>query len=134
LFFFFQVDYKPRIEAFWNVGGLGLTPQERETRVKKKVPEELLDEPSTKWIQYFGSPVLQLRSSLPLPPLGEMATSQTWECKEFPYDPKVTYALDVKRQHGATVPGETIDQTKPTPMFLTNNLYKKNILHTSLFV
>ncbi|KAI5705039.1 hypothetical protein M8J76_003423 [Diaphorina citri] len=100
-----QVDYKPRIEAFWNVGGLGLTPQERETRVKKKVHEELLDEPSTKWIQYFGSPVLQLRSSLPLPPLGEMATSQTWECKEFPYDPKVTYALDVKRQHGATVPG-----------------------------
>uniref|UniRef100_A0A8D8W351 28S ribosomal protein S30, mitochondrial n=1 Tax=Cacopsylla melanoneura TaxID=428564 RepID=A0A8D8W351_9HEMI len=100
-----QVDYRPRIEAFWNVGGLGLTEAEREKRKKKNVPEELLDEPSNKWIQYFGSPLIQLRSNLPLTPLTDITPTQSSDCEEFPYDPVLTYALETKRYHGATLPG-----------------------------
>lgn len=84
---------------------MGLTQQEREKRKKKKVPDELVEEPSNKWIQYFGSPVVQLRSNLPLAPVTGITPTQTSECEDFPYDPVLTYALDTKRLHGATVPG-----------------------------
>lgn len=100
-----QVDNRPRIEAFWNVGGFGLTEEEREKRKKKKVSDDLLEDPSNKWIQYFGNPIIQLRSNLPLSPLRNITPSETWAYEDFPYDPVLTYALETKRLHGASVPG-----------------------------
>lgn len=100
-----QVDFDPRIEAFWNVGGFKATQKELEYRKRRKMHEELLEEPMSRWIQYFGTPILQLRSTLPLKPLGNIETAKTLECEDFTFDPITTFALNEKRLHGATIPG-----------------------------
>lgn len=67
-----QVDYDPRFEAFWRVGGFHLSKEDEALRKAKEIPKELIDLPIDRFMQYFGSPLLQLRSKLPLPALPEL--------------------------------------------------------------
>ena len=67
-----QVDFDPRLEAFWRVGGFHPTKEDRELRKAKQLAEFMIDAPIDRFFQYFGSPLLQLRSKLPLSALPEL--------------------------------------------------------------
>ncbi len=70
--FLYQVDYEPRCEAFWRVGGFYLTEEDRKLRKAKEIDESLLEDPIDRFFQYYGAPVLQLRNKLLLPPLPKL--------------------------------------------------------------
>uniref|UniRef100_A0A1B6LLN1 28S ribosomal protein S30, mitochondrial n=1 Tax=Graphocephala atropunctata TaxID=36148 RepID=A0A1B6LLN1_9HEMI len=79
-----EIDFEPRIEAFWRVGGFYPDQKTFEDRKKDKEDHEkdlktnryakrkIQEEPEDlvgHFIQYLGQPILQLRSSRPLKPL-----------------------------------------------------------------
>ncbi|KAG8324387.1 structural constituent of ribosome [Homalodisca vitripennis] len=79
-----EIDFEPRIEAFWRVGGFHPDQQTYDERKKDKEDHEkelktnrfakrkIKEEPDDlvgHFIQYIGQPILQLRSSRPLRPL-----------------------------------------------------------------
>lgn len=130
-----EIDYEPRLEAFWKVGGFHPDDEtynkrkkdkkDAEKEAKKSILKKEID--STKfvepdesvdhWIQYFGTPILQLRHSLPLRPLVQLpqlssesdpATSgQTpvvHEVTEYKYDPNF-YGFQSDLRHGTNIPG-----------------------------
>lgn len=131
-----EIDYEPRLEAFWKVGGFypdqetynkrKKDKEDAEKEAKKMVlkkenikkpvePDELVDY----WIQYFGTPILQLRHSLPLLPLAQLPqlsskgenaqvpseqTPTVYEVTSHKYDPTFYgYQFDLK--HGTNIPG-----------------------------
>ncbi|XP_050425346.1 28S ribosomal protein S30, mitochondrial [Adelges cooleyi] len=112
-----QVDYEPRIEAFWNVHGFAATKEDEEMRKKKNEPEENLKDPVDRWIHYFGQPTIQIRHKLPLPILPTnkltVATSQSsgsdkfqeYDVPNYDYDPKIYLKLPYERRHGVSIPG-----------------------------
>lgn len=54
------------------MGGFHLSNEDKALRETKKISEYLIDLPIDRFFQYFGSPLLQLRSKLPLPVLPEL--------------------------------------------------------------
>ncbi|KAK0181570.1 hypothetical protein PV327_003843 [Microctonus hyperodae] len=100
-----QIDFEPRIEAFWMAGGM--TPSSCVIKgMKNRGQDEILDEPIDKPLQYLGNPSLQLRHNLPLKeilPMDECENPE-WEIPMHRYDSRV-YGHALKRRHGVTIPG-----------------------------
>ncbi|XP_046412367.1 39S ribosomal protein S30, mitochondrial [Neodiprion fabricii] len=100
-----QVDYEPRIEAFWWSGGMW-PPKYIVKRKKKtylaKYAEDLVD----RRIQYHGTPTLQLRHEFPLNEIVSLSESENPDfiVPEFRYDPRVI-GYNLKEFHGTNIPG-----------------------------
>jgi len=105
------VDYKPRLEAFWLVGGFHPSEEMIEEREKEKktLTDEEKKAPVEHWIQYLGRPSIQVRSSLPLEILDtDVATAEDDNITKIPvanYDPPLTYGIEKKRRFGTNIPG-----------------------------
>ncbi|RZF37474.1 hypothetical protein LSTR_LSTR005349 [Laodelphax striatellus] len=115
-----EVDYDPRFEAFWKVGGFSQSIDEhaRRTEVLERddIPFEGHDEedyanrPVEHWFQYFGRVLIQLRAQLPLRPISEQletpsgGETEQLSAAKFKYSPAF-YGLEEKRRFGTTLPG-----------------------------
>ncbi|XP_050667859.1 39S ribosomal protein S30, mitochondrial [Leptidea sinapis] len=102
-----QVDYEPRHEAFWFMGG-GAVPR-KVINWRKQYPwlrKDRLNEAFDKPVQYIGSPMLTLRNNLPLRPIIPYNEAENPEFKvnEFEYVPEsVGYVLE--HRYGTNIPG-----------------------------
>lgn len=105
-----QQDFEPRLEASWKINSLV------ETAVKKQnkdgipldeLPEEYLDRPSDKFIQYIGHPILQLRHSNPLPSIVDLKEANifNYSVPIYEYDPHLVLGYDLERRHVTNIPG-----------------------------
>ncbi|XP_076646293.1 mitochondrial ribosomal protein S30 [Halictus rubicundus] len=101
-----EVDFEPRIESFW-LRGKCKNPWESTTEADAKGPTEcanrvLNDDP----IQYFGTPILQLRNTLPLKEF--LSTSECnrfeFEYPKFNLSPK-TLGYRYEYKHATNIPG-----------------------------
>lgn len=128
-----QVDFEPRIEAFWRVGGFHPDQETYDKRSKdvevhkkelknnrfaKRKIEEEPDDTVGHFIQYLGHPVLQLRHEKPLKPLeprpvstnseeqGELREPNLTHIPVSKYDPGF-YGLEKIRRHGTNIPGRS---------------------------
>lgn len=72
-----QLDFDPRVEAFWRVGGFYATERDKKLRKEKEVPECMIEDPIDRFFQYFGEPILQLRSKNPLELIPKITSSTT---------------------------------------------------------
>ncbi|XP_015118168.1 39S ribosomal protein S30, mitochondrial [Diachasma alloeum] len=100
-----QVDYDPRVEAFWFAGGIELHRYIISGR-KARGWNNVLDEPADRAFQYLGNPSLHLRHKLPLKeiiPLSE-CENPDFHVPTFKYDPR-TQGHSAKRRHGTNIPG-----------------------------
>lgn len=100
-----QVDFDPRIEAFWHFGGLTLLKETIKGRELARV-KDIIDEPSNRPFQYIGTPLLQLRNHLPLCEILPMSDCENpdLEIPACKYDPRAI-GHAVKRRHGTTIAG-----------------------------
>nr|CAD7428229.1 unnamed protein product [Timema monikensis] len=101
-----QVDYEPRLESFWSLGGLAPPEAMRKSKLGCKWTEDKADEPIDRFIQYLGSPILQLRHEQPLPPLVDHSEGENPELEVplFTLDPR-TDGFFQEHRHGTNIPG-----------------------------
>lgn len=64
-----QIDFEPRLESFWRVGGFYNTENDRKLRKEKNVDSSMIEDNVDRFFVYYGRPILQLRSKQPLPVL-----------------------------------------------------------------
>lgn len=101
-----QIDYDPRVEAFWVVGGMEPTNWTVKSRKGQSWLKDMVNAPENRNIQYVGYPVLQLRHAEPLCPIIELSESENPDLTVpyFQYDPRVL-GLQLQRRHGTSIPG-----------------------------
>ncbi|CAK1581061.1 unnamed protein product [Parnassius mnemosyne] len=101
-----QADYEPRHEAFWFVGGLDVPHTVRNQRKKHKWLRDQLEEPIDRPVQYIGTPLLTLRSNLPLKPLLPYveATNPDFKVPKFSFVPE-SVGYHTQHRHGTNIPG-----------------------------
>lgn len=118
-----QIDFEPRLEAFWRVGGF-FPDQEtynerkkdkedhekelKQNRFAKRKFEEEPEDVVGHFIQYFGHPVLQLRGTKPLKPFSvdSLPLPDLSKVPAVRYDPGF-YGLEKQRRHGTNIPGKS---------------------------
>ncbi|XP_041980674.1 28S ribosomal protein S30, mitochondrial [Aricia agestis] len=101
-----QVDFDPRHEAFWFVGGVPVPPTVKKWRKQFHWMKYRLDEEVDRPVQYIGTPLMTLRHQLPLKPIVPYSEAENPEFKvpKFSYHPEnvgYTYA----HRHGTNIPG-----------------------------
>lgn len=98
-----EVDYNPRLETFWSVGGLQPPDSVIKRRKKdKELTDEEVNAPIDRWVQYLGSPVLQIRNENPLDPFwGEDVKG---DVPVWTLDPEVL-GYQNEYRHGTSIPG-----------------------------
>ncbi|XP_066993772.2 large ribosomal subunit protein mL65 [Anabrus simplex] len=101
-----QVDYDPRVESFWFVGGFEPTLRVRKMRRGSVSQKDKEEEPVDRAFQYLGSPILHIRSELPLLNVVDFEESYNADFKVpvFHYDPRVL-GFRMKHRHGTNIPG-----------------------------
>uniref|UniRef100_A0A069DZ91 Putative 28s ribosomal protein s30 mitochondrial n=1 Tax=Panstrongylus megistus TaxID=65343 RepID=A0A069DZ91_9HEMI len=105
------VDYKPRLEAFWMVGSFHPSETVFKKRKDKGLNDDECSDPVDHWIQYFGSPVVQLRNQNPLSQLETQhlkdynEPSNTMIVPLENSDPSLKYGILFERRHGTSIPG-----------------------------
>ncbi|XP_037937838.1 28S ribosomal protein S30, mitochondrial-like [Teleopsis dalmanni] len=103
-----DVDYNPRHEAFWFVGGID--PPKNVVKSKKghSWQKEMANDSVDRPIQYNGTPYLALRHKYQLPTFKSDIDSENMELAKtiprFNYDPR-TLGFVPAYQHGTNVPG-----------------------------
>lgn len=101
-----EVDFKPRVEAFWFAGGIERPTLQRKAREKIEHLKEYADDPINMPVQYVGSPILQLRHQFPLREIVSpiYSTNPELSIPEFKFDPRVlSYMFSYKR--ATNIPG-----------------------------
>ncbi|KAM3965531.1 mitochondrial ribosomal protein S30 [Aphomia sociella] len=101
-----QVDYEPRHEAFWFVGGVDVPTSVLKWRKQYLWLKDRIDEPIDRPVQYLGTPFLAMRSRLPLRPIVEYSEAENPEFKvpKFTYKPE-TVGYFSQFRHGTNIPG-----------------------------
>ncbi|KAG6444958.1 hypothetical protein O3G_MSEX003648 [Manduca sexta] len=101
-----QVDYDPRHEAFWFVGGVDIPRKVIKWRQQYNWLKGRLFENIDRPVQYLGSPFLAVRSRLPLKPLvpHSEAENPDFKVQKFSYAP-ITVGYREHYRHGANMPG-----------------------------
>ncbi|CAL7945468.1 unnamed protein product [Xylocopa violacea] len=86
-----QVDFDPRREAFWFVGGIEPPALLRKAKENSKRAKNYANEPINIRVHYLGSPILQLRHQFPLREIVSLTESTNSELNipECKFDPKV---------------------------------------------
>lgn len=101
-----EIDYDPRVEAFWVVGGIE-SPQSV-LRFKRKIEwhKPYAEDPIDRYFQYVGEPCLQLRHELPLREVIPYHESENadYTVPDIRYDPHV-FGYHQKLRHGTNIPG-----------------------------
>ncbi|CAH0724918.1 unnamed protein product, partial [Brenthis ino] len=101
-----QVDFDPRHEAFWFIGGVDVPYKVTKWRRKYPWLKDRVNEPIDRPVQYIGSPLLTLRNNLPLKPVIPYSESENPEFKvpKFTYIPEsIGYFSEFR--HGTNIPG-----------------------------
>lgn len=101
-----QIDYDPRHEAFWFIGGVDVPYKVAAWRRKYPWLKDRENEPIDRPVQYIGSPILALRSNLPLKPVIPYSEAENPEFKvaKFTYAPE-TVGYFGEYKHGTNIPG-----------------------------
>ncbi|XP_049871631.1 39S ribosomal protein S30, mitochondrial [Pectinophora gossypiella] len=101
-----QVDYDPRHEAFWFVGGTDVPRNVYQWRKKYPFLKDRIDEPVDRPVQYKGSPIIAVRSHLPLKPILPYSEAENPEFKvpKFTYQPEMV-GYKIEHRHGTNIPG-----------------------------
>lgn len=101
-----QVDFSPRIESFWYVGGM--IPPENVKRYRRgiKWQKHTENDPVNRAMQSFTYPSITLRSDVPLNPIisYKEAENPDFQVPFFEYDPKTVGATNDYRRI-ANIPG-----------------------------
>lgn len=102
------------MEAFWKVGSFNPSDAVYKERQDEGLDAEECSELVDHWIQYFGTPVVQLRHRLPLPQL----ETQHLTCYNQPQstmivplensDPFLKYGIPFERRNGTSIPGSLL--------------------------
>lgn len=101
-----EIDFEPRVEAFWFAGGIEHQHLSKIPKLKSEFLKERLRSPVTIPVQYVGSPILQLRHQFPLREIFSLNQSLNPELliPEFRFDPRVLgYKFTYK--HATCIPG-----------------------------
>ncbi|KOB55859.1 28S ribosomal protein S30, mitochondrial, partial [Operophtera brumata] len=103
-----QVDFEPRHEAFWFVGGTDVPGSVLAWRNKYKWKKERLYEPVDKPVQYTGTPLIALRNRLPLKPLLPYSEAENPDFKvpKFSHIPK---AVGYFEEHASYGPEDNLE-------------------------
>ncbi|XP_017785719.1 PREDICTED: 28S ribosomal protein S30, mitochondrial [Nicrophorus vespilloides] len=101
-----QVDYDARIEAFWYAGGMNPPLNVKKYRTGVEWRKHTEDDPVDRAIHYSGSPSVQLRNELPLPPIipHSEASNPDFKVPFFKYDPR-TVGTTTTHKHAANIAG-----------------------------
>ncbi|GJQ74485.1 mRpS30 [Trypoxylus dichotomus] len=101
-----QVDLDPRIESFWFAGGMNPPENIKRCRRGMEWQKHNENEPTNRAIQYIGTPILHVRSYLPLLPIVPFAeaTNEEFKIPIFKYDPRVVGTFTTHR-HVTNIPG-----------------------------
>lgn len=97
-----EIDYDARIEAFWSIGGLDPPESVIKRRKANKLSEEEVKAPIDRWVQYLGTPVLQIRNEKPLTRVWE--DEVTGEVPVWTLDPDLL-GYENEYRHGTSIPG-----------------------------
>lgn len=87
-----EVDFEPRIEASWFVGGMSPSKHAVNNRYAEDMP-----------FQYVGNPILTLRHRLPLPEVDDF-TNVKKDVIRCVHDPR-TIGYCLQRRHATNIPG-----------------------------
>ncbi|XP_076230748.1 mitochondrial ribosomal protein S30 [Calliopsis andreniformis] len=101
-----EIDFAPRVEAFWFVGGVKPAASIRKSKLQVSWMKNHANNPVNIPIQYIGSPILQLRNQLPLKeiiPLHESENSE-FSVPEFKFYPRIL-GYQTSYRHGTSIPG-----------------------------
>ncbi|XP_011867652.1 PREDICTED: 28S ribosomal protein S30, mitochondrial [Vollenhovia emeryi] len=101
-----EVDYEPRLEASWFMGGIDPPEYRRRFRKSRDFLKEHVDEPIDLPVYYTGQPVMHLRYRHPLREIIPLSDCENpdLDVPTFKMDPEVlTYTLD--RKHLTNIPG-----------------------------
>ncbi|KAH0950588.1 hypothetical protein HN011_007462 [Eciton burchellii] len=101
-----EVDWKPRLEASWFIGGVEPSSCAKQMRRKSKFFHDPIDKPMTVPIQYNGKPMMHLRYKHPLReiiPLSE-CENPAFDVPVFKFSPQVL-GYRFGRQHLSNIPG-----------------------------
>ncbi|GBP91739.1 28S ribosomal protein S30, mitochondrial [Eumeta japonica] len=101
-----QFDYDTTHEAFWFVGGIEPPKNVIEKRKRRIWMKNQLYEPTDRAVQYLGSPILAVRSNLPLKPLLDYkeAKNPEFTVPKYTYYPQTT-GYTIEHRHGTNKPG-----------------------------
>ncbi|CAK1542237.1 unnamed protein product [Leptosia nina] len=101
-----QVDYDPKHEAFWFMGGTDVPAKVVNWRKQFAWLKDRLHEPIDRPIQYTGSPILTIRNHLPLKPFipYNEAENPEFKVEKFTYVPE-SVGYGVTFRHGTNIPG-----------------------------
>ncbi|EDX01832.1 39S ribosomal protein S30, mitochondrial [Drosophila yakuba] len=103
-----EVDYNPRHEAFWAVGGVDPPKNVQKSKKGREWQKEMANESVDRLVQYTGAPYLALRHRKQLSPWKTEAESENHELSKqlprFKHDPR-TLGYSTKHQHATNVPG-----------------------------
>ncbi|XP_050349705.1 28S ribosomal protein S30, mitochondrial [Nymphalis io] len=101
-----QVDYDPRHEAFWFVGGVDVPNNVVNWRKKFKWLKDRAHESLDRPVQYLGSPLLTIRNQFPLKPVIPYSEAENPEFKVPSYScvPE-TLGYYSNYRHGTNIPG-----------------------------
>lgn len=101
-----EIDFEPRLEASWFMGGLNPPNFVRNFRKSIKFLKEFVDDSVDLPVQYIGQPVMHLRCKHPLRQIIPLSDCENpdLEVPTFKLNPKMlTYALEKK--HLTNIPG-----------------------------
>ncbi|XP_072938081.1 uncharacterized protein mRpS30 [Epargyreus clarus] len=101
-----QVDYDPRHEAFWFVGGVDIPSRVQKWRKQFRKLKENEYSPIDRPIQYIGHPLLTIRNTMPLKPIipYEQVSNAEFNVQQYTTAPeRVGYLAEFR--HGTNIPG-----------------------------
>ncbi|XP_037726460.1 39S ribosomal protein S30, mitochondrial [Drosophila subpulchrella] len=103
-----EVDYNPRHEAFWAVGGVDPPKNVQNSKKGREWQKDEANESIDRLVQYTGTPYLSLRHRKQLSPWKTPAESEDLQLSKqlprFKHDPR-TLGYSTKHQHATNVPG-----------------------------
>ncbi|XP_012528781.1 28S ribosomal protein S30, mitochondrial [Monomorium pharaonis] len=101
-----EVDFEPRLEASWFMGGLD--PPSFIKRFRKSVPflKETVDDPVDLPVQYIGQPVMQLRHKHPLREIIPLSDCENpaLDIPAYKFNP-LTLGYTLEMRHLTNIPG-----------------------------
>lgn len=106
-----EIDYNPRHEAFWSVGGIDPPKNIVKSKEANKWQKEMAKDPIDRLMQYEGEPYLALRHRLQLPTCDVAAGKENLsneKIETYKYDPR-TLGYSTDHRHGANIPGKNIN-------------------------
>nr|XP_014102318.1 39S ribosomal protein S30, mitochondrial [Bactrocera oleae] len=103
-----EIDYSPRHEAFWSVGGINPPKNVVKSKTGRKWQKEMANDPYNRLMQYSGKPFLAIRHRNQLTPWKNESESTNIELAKtlprFNYDPR-TLGYVCSHQHLTSIPG-----------------------------